>query len=400
MGDDDKDKEELDNVPDASVDDEIDPNIKPFYLVLKAGGEKKVFMSKEKIGVDRIAKIKKEPHKRNALLFYDKRTKTIRLLSERNFVLSNKFGKALKKGHKAVFRRILNGKVEKDQELEIGKHNVFNKGKNCLDVDGKNAEMAPLQWWTCNKDKATQKFEKVEKEKHKGTPDFTKQRFLIKLEMKGNRNVYLSKEKIGDEFTLKLGKKPNEWRSWFIVDKRTQTIRLYTQPHLAISNLKDKGVKEGKYLVMRKYDKADHSQPFIFNGKKVQNSKSKRCLSTEANQNKDDIHLIFWPCTAKETQKWKREVVPGNYEELCEDKVKEGKRYKVCPGKKDKYLGPHCVRHVELKHGKETLVKKCGDKTWEVAKCHRYEEKGQWFRKCGADHLEKVKGRGKLHSSN
>lgn len=80
----------------------------------------------------------------------------------------------------------------------------------------------------------------------------------------------------------------------------------------------------------------------------------------------------------------------GEYEELCKDKTIKGKRYRQCPGKKDKYLGMHCVRHVEMKKGKEILTKKCGKKSWEIAKCSRYQQKGQWFRKCGADHLEKV----------
>jgi len=63
--------------------------------------------------------------------------------------------------------------------------------------------------------------------------------------MKGHRNIYVSKEKQGEDFVLKLGKKPDNWRSWWIVDKRTQTIRLYVQPHLAISNKAGKSVKPG-----------------------------------------------------------------------------------------------------------------------------------------------------------
>jgi hypothetical protein len=86
-----------------------------------------------------------------------------------------------------------------------------------------------------------------------------------------------------------------------------------------------------------------------------------------------------------------RVQVEGDYEELCKDFVKAGGRYRKCPGKADKYLGKHCIRSVEKKKGKEILVKKCGKETWEIAKCHRYRQKGQTFRKCGEEHLEILK---------
>ena len=395
MEDDDGDDDDLDKIPDVKDDDIKDPSLKPFYIILKGKTARKVFMSKEKVGIDRIAKIKEKPHPKNAVFMYDKRTNTIRLASERNFALGNKMGKGVKQGHPAVFRRILENKVLGDQLVTMGKKNIKNKAGKCLQVNGKNVEMAPLTWWACNKGNALQHFEKEAKNKDKSKPDFTKQRFLIKLLMKGNRNIYLSKEKQGKDFVLKLGKKPKDWRSWFIMDKRTSTIRLYVQPHLAISNKAGKGVKPGHALTMRKYDKTDESQPFSVNGKRLENAKSKRCLTTMNAENKDSIYLNFWPCSGKEAAKWTREVVPGSYEELCKDEIKKGKRYRLCPGKKPKYLGEHCIRHVETKGKHEVLVKKCGKKTYEIAKCSRYQQKGQWFRKCGKDHLEHVSSGGK-----
>lgn len=389
MAGDDKEKDELDNIPDVTADDYKDPTLKPFYIVLKAKGTKKVFMSKEKIGIDRVAKIKENPHPRNSVFLYDKRTMTIRLQSERNFALGNKMDKGLKPGHQAVFRRIMDGKVTEDQVLNFAK-GIQNKAKKCLDVQGDVKDMASLQWWNCTPGKLSQKFAKEEKNKEKTEVDFNRSRFQIKVEASGNRHIYLSKEKNGSEFVLKLGKK-NDWRSWFIMDKKTGSIRLYTQPHLAISNLAGKNVKPGAPLVMRPFDSKDGSQQIEVNGHRIQNAKSKRCLSTANNQNKDNVGLNFWPCNGKDTQKWARVAVKGNYEELCKDVVKNGGRYRICPGKAEKFLGKHCVRHVEQKKGKEVLVKKCGKETWEIAKCHRYQQKGQTFRKCGADHLEILK---------
>jgi hypothetical protein len=141
---DDKEDEALDDVPDVTQDDFKDPNLKPFFIVLSGKGNRKVFMSKQKLGIDRVAKIKVNPPAKNSVFLFDKRTNTIRLASERNFVLSNKMGKGMKAGHEAVFRRILNSKITADQVLVMGKKNIHNKGKKCLDVNGKNADMASL----------------------------------------------------------------------------------------------------------------------------------------------------------------------------------------------------------------------------------------------------------------
>lgn len=132
MEDDDGDDDDLDKIPSVKSDDIKDPSLKPFYIVLKGKTARKVFMSKEKVGIDRIAKIKEKPHPKNAVFMYDKRTNTIRLASERNFALGNKMGKGVKQGHPAVFRRILENKVLGDQLVTMGKKNVKNKAGKCL----------------------------------------------------------------------------------------------------------------------------------------------------------------------------------------------------------------------------------------------------------------------------
>ena len=130
-------------------------------------------------------------------------------------------------------------------------------------------------------------------------------------------------------------------------------------------------------MVMRAYDVKDGSQPVVINGKKIENKKSKRCLSTANNENKDEVHLTFWPCTdGKDTQKWERVAVQGSYEELCKEVTKNQKRYTQCPGKNDKYLGPKCTRHVERIGTAEKLVKKCpGHADVEIHSCHRFQQK-------------------------
>jgi len=77
-------------------------------------GKRKLFMSKEKSKKDRVAKIKKNPKAHNAIFIYDKRTKSVRLQSDRHFVLSGVHsakGKC-KHGSKVILR-----KMEFDSQL-------------------------------------------------------------------------------------------------------------------------------------------------------------------------------------------------------------------------------------------------------------------------------------------
>jgi len=146
--------------------------------------------------------------------------------------------------------------------------------------------------------------------------------------------VYVSKESLGEDvFALKIKKTLTEkeaWRSWFIIDSRTQSIRLFTQPHLALSNLKPKSLKPDSFLVMRAYHKDDKSQHgYKFNTKTITigSGDAKKCLQTQNKESKDEIHLVLWQCNDHVNQQWKRDAVEGNYEELCSEVKKEGNRY-------------------------------------------------------------------------
>jgi len=396
MAGDDAEGDELDDVPDVTSDDTSTDKLAPFFIVFSGPGERKLFKSAQKNGVDYIAKIKTGAKSKNSLFTFDKRTKTVRLVSERNIALGNKSGKGNKRGNNVVFRRVLNSKPTSDQADMLVTKSAAKHKKLCIELDGKNADNASLIWSPCN-GKTKQKFLKEEKNKDKSKPDFTKTRFQIVLGAKGKRKVYLSKEKSGDDFVLKISKEDKGWRSWFVMDKSRERVLLYTQPHLSLSVKAGKGVKPGQALVMRKVDKEDTSQPILVKGSKIENKKSKRCLAPLNNENKDEIYINFWPCiSGKETQKWNRVAVKGDYDELCTEFLnkKEGMRYKKCPGKKDVKLGEHCIRTVIQKHGKDILVKQCGKdgkKQYEIAKCKTYQEKGEWYQECGKSHLKKLK---------
>lgn len=61
-------------------------------------------------------------------------------------------------------------------------------------------------------------------------------KFLIRSHMHGNRRLYMSKEKVGEDNIVKIRKEINDWRAWFVYDRRTRTLRIDTKRDLALSN--------------------------------------------------------------------------------------------------------------------------------------------------------------------
>jgi len=71
--------------------------------------------------------------------------------------------------------------------------------------------------------------------------------------MKNGRTLYVTKQRIGPDHIMKIGKRVSKERSLFIFDKRTNSIRLAASPTLAISNQNGRGLKLGGNVVLRKY---------------------------------------------------------------------------------------------------------------------------------------------------
>jgi len=111
----------------------------------------------------------------------------------------------------------------------------------------------------CNK-LANQKFKKEFTIKPKQKPDFKKHRFTIKM-LEGTKFVYMSTQSLkeGVNVVKVIKKVPHAWRSWFIMDDRTKTIRHFTQRHLALSSNRSRN-HQGGQVVLQAYSKGNKTQ--------------------------------------------------------------------------------------------------------------------------------------------
>jgi len=292
------------------------PNKKPqyekkFYLEMAMKGGRRLFMAAQKDGNDNIVKVKKGINDWRAWFIYDKRTQSIRLDAHRSLALSNKDGSD-KLGKTVAFRKFSKGADQTHLVFkDSGKKEIFrltNKKQKCLTTQNYlNKDETLLMWWHCNKNPSQnwKKFGAVPAKKVKGKLYDTP--FQIISNMKGGRKIYASKQKQGEDIVLKISDDFNDWRTMFIVDKRTQSVRLHSNKALALSNQVSKvpkdRLKTGKNVMLRKFKTQADQMKISFADKKIIN-KARKCLSTKHYKNKDETLLTWWNCNKNPAQAW------------------------------------------------------------------------------------------------
>jgi len=151
---------------------------KKFYLELAMKGKRRVYMSAQQDGPDKVVKIKGGINDWRAWFVQDGRTRSIRLDAHRSLALSNRDGyNRLNVGKTVAFRKYA-GTVDQDNIdiKEGGKKGIFtiiNKAKKCLTTQNyQNKDENLLMWWQCNKN-PTQHWHRmfqVPEKKLKGKP--------------------------------------------------------------------------------------------------------------------------------------------------------------------------------------------------------------------------------------
>lgn len=283
-----------------------------FMLELIEKPHRRMYMSKQKDGKDIVVKIKTGQVDWRAWFAYDKRTRSIRLHAHKHLALSNQDGaNRLNIGRVVAFR---NYKNQVDQRIvmreskERGQYRIENAAKRCLSPTNMvNKDSVVLTWWKCNKNPLQEwkQVLKVPENKVKGKIHINP--FHLTLKMTGSRRVYMSRQKQGKDQVLKIEKGRKDWRSIFIFDKRTKSIRLHSDRSLAMSNQNAKEEKlrlaKGKTVVMRKF-KNTVDQRLTIEDKNIKN-KAKLCLTPRNYVNKDNNLLTFWKCNKNPSQQWK-----------------------------------------------------------------------------------------------
>lgn len=117
----------------------------------------------------------------------------------------------------------------------------------------------------------------------------------------------MSAKEQGNGWVLKINKARNGWRSWFIYDHRSRSLRLEKDRRLALSNHYVQGKDQlvvGKNAIMRKFNN-EVDQYIILKGKLITN-KANKCLTPFQYKLEIDNAVTWWHCKDLPVQKWVR----------------------------------------------------------------------------------------------
>lgn len=128
----------------------------------------------------------------------------------------------------------------------------------------------------------------------------------MKLNVKGrDLNMYMSKDRDGAEYLAKIKTGVYNWRSWFVYDHRTRSIRLAHQPKFALAVPYGKKMRKGINVVFRSYENQLFKETLmVFKDKQVINI-GLQCMTPSDYRAEENNNLIWWRCSGHQTQKWK-----------------------------------------------------------------------------------------------
>jgi len=205
----------------------------------------------------------------------------------------------------------MKGTGSKDQVVTYGKDQlVRNEGNNCLiPVKRQLKDEVDLTWDTCGEHDSqlfNQNFLEEDKEEEEDTSKKAPPKKFSLMNPKGYR-IYVSSKKQGNGFEARISKGSQGWRQEFVFDARTRSIRIASLPTLAMSNQVGLGMKTGKKIAFRTFNKA--VDQFVKSGGDRILNKEDNCLTATKYNLVEGNTLSWWKCSPlnnpKKAQIWR-----------------------------------------------------------------------------------------------
>ena len=135
--------------------------------------------------------------------------------------------------------------------------------------------------------------------------------------------VYMSKQKEGNGYVLKLTDEKPDWRGVFFYDKQNEALRLSADPKYVLSNYKHE-FKQGRNLIMEPVKEGEelHKTQKVYMGSKTIRAFG-RCMAPLNSKIRDQQFLTYWTCHNLSNQFWEKEYrnVPKNDCEKSQAKI-------------------------------------------------------------------------------
>jgi len=258
------------------------------------------------------------PFETNQWFFFDRRTKTIRPVNKKNFVISNQRGQRFLQNKAAVVRKWVGEAYQRSAYYGGSTRNVRNVPGQCLDVVGaSNTNRRHVTWKSCTNganqgwmlDRSGVHFPRY--------PLRNGLKFQIKSRMSTNRALFVAEHIGSHQYRLRIqNNNPYDIKQWFVFDWRTRSIRSAANTRHAMSI--QKNGKNWRYFhysaVTRKYTGSYLQKMRWFEGSRRNiRDVNIRCLDVHGNSNTHRRHVHWYKCHKGLNQAWYVDQKGYNY---------------------------------------------------------------------------------------
>lgn len=300
---------------------------KKFFIRLETDStehSRNVIISDQKVGDDYLAQLVENVFDDRAWFYYDHDTHRIRLASNPDWVMSNARGKGYKPGQTVIFTKY--NKHKPEQYISLSGSRIRNRAHKCLTPkEYRKKNLNTLEFWICSHHK-NQKWERLESLPQRTIyGDFDKHKFALQMTANGHRRVYMSRIRTLGGYRAEITEGIRNWRSWFIYDKRTKSLRLFKNRSMVLSNQLGKSSRPGYFAVFRKYMGTKDQRITVDNSRYIKNEAG-LCLTPRNYKNEDRMPLIWHKCHHMSHQKFSKEFYSSGRVETYKDKLRSLRR--------------------------------------------------------------------------
>lgn len=231
--------------------------------------------------------------------FFDRRTRTIRPIQKRNFVISNQRGQRHKINRAVVIRQYARESSQMFAFYGGSYRNIRNVPGNCLSVHGNSdSNHRHVVTWTCHNG-ANQGWT-IDRQgiQYPRYPLADGVRFQIRSRQSANRAVFVAEHIGSHQYRLRIQNfNPYDNKQWFIFNWRTRTIRYAANARRVVSiQLNGRNWHYNSYAAVVRQYKGEMLQKMRWytGSRRTIRDVGERCLHVGANRHR--YHLQWYKC--------------------------------------------------------------------------------------------------------
>lgn len=263
----------------------------------------------------KLLKLRKPKNDAKEFFVFDNDLGEVTLASDKRYVVQMEKG-SITRGKKLVVAHVTKDCKDSNKiKYFPGNYKNMRLATNiglCFDIyGGKDVDGQSVVFWNCHNG-ANQKWFPAYKLDDKQDMGFKDRPFQIKSAMAGGRVLYVAEKNSG--YTMRMRAPKNDWREWFVFDKKTHSVRVQANKDLAVSFRKAAKISQNTVVEARPFTGNDNERMNYVEGQfsNFHNfGQNEMCLMPYNGYNREGMHMIYGTCRSGQYQLWYPEYGNG-----------------------------------------------------------------------------------------